>query len=540
MDPQDSTQNPAETVELSDYLRVIRERKWIIIITVVVVVGAAMLATFRATSLYRATAQLLYQSTNLDAAFLGTPLYRSAQQERDVQTGAQLVKLENVADKVKLSIASPRSPEALLGMVSVEPQSQTDVVRITAVSDDAAEAAAVANAFAYKFVEARTAQARSAVVDALGTVEKKVAALPAAEKKTGYGLMLTDKLEQLHILESLQTGGFNVVQVASAPRVPFSPKPLRNGVLALAVGLVLGVGLAFLFEYLDRRIKNEEFMERAFGLPVLASVPMVGGRWLHSEGKRSDAPVGFPSDRSPLLEPFRVLRSNLQYFDLDHRLRVILITSALPQEGKTVTAANLAFSLAISGARVILVDADLRKPMLHNYLGLDNEIGLTSALAGSHTVTEAFQLVQAENFVSTDDDSAPRPGLTNLQKNIYVLTSGPLPPNPAELVGSSRMEDLLAYAVEVSDYVIVDSPPVLLVADALSLSKQADGVILTARIGHTTTDEAAEARQLLERVGAKMVGIVAGGAKEGKGYSRYGRRGHGYRYGHTYYANSEG
>ena len=151
-----------------------------------------------------------------------------------------------------------------------------------------------------------------------------------------------------------------------------------------------------------------------------------------------------------------------------------------------------------------------------------------------------YTVEQAEQFVSTKDGSASPKDLTNLQENIFVLTSGHLPPNPAELVGSSRMEDLLASAIEASDYVIVDSPPVLLVADALSLSKQVDGVILAARMGHTTTNEAAETRQLLERVGAKMVGVVAGGVKEGKGYSHYGRSGYGYRYGHTYYGTSEG
>jgi len=206
---------------------------------------------------------------------------------------------------------------------------------------------------------------------------------------------------------------------------------------------------------------------------------------------------------------------------VDQQLRTMVVTSALPNEGKTVTAANLAYSLALSGRRVILIDADLRKPMLHEYMGLSNQVGLTNVLAGTHTLVEAMQLIEAETFVPSSNGSNPALA-ADLQKNLYVLTSGPLPPNPAELLASKRMEEVLEGAARSAEVVVVDSPPLLLVADGLSLAKLADGVIIAARAGQTTTTEAAEANQLLARVGAKAIGVVVGGLKPSKSYYRQG------------------
>jgi receptor protein-tyrosine kinase len=182
-----------------------------------------------------------------------------------------------------------------------------------------------------------------------------------------------------------------------------------------------------------------------------------------------------------------------------------------------VTAINLGLSLALSGERVVIVEADLRRPMLHTYLGLSNEIGVSSVLAGANTFAEAMQLVQLDEFVAQE---GTRRDSGSLSKNIYCITSGPLPPNPAELAGSHRMQELIDKAAESADYVLVDSPPLLLVADGLSLAKYVDGVIVAALLDETTRDEARQMMSMLQRVGANPVGIVAGGVKENKSVSR--------------------
>jgi Mrp family chromosome partitioning ATPase len=309
------------------------------------------------------------------------------------------------------------------------------------------------------------------------------------------------------------------------------------------VGLVLGLGLAFLLEYLDRRIKDEQTMEKLFGVPVLATVPLVSGRWGERRKGRSDVSIGFADKHSPLIESFRTLRSNLQYFGVDTEIRTILVTSSLPREGKSTVSINLGLGLALSGARVIVLEADLRRPMLHTYLKLGNDVGLSNVLAGTHTFSEAMQLVRVDDYMPEDTRKRIPSGAEDLllQKNFYCITSGPLPPNPSELMGSAKMQELLRTAAEAADYVIVDTPPLLLAADAVTLSAQVDGVLLTARLFSTTRDEAQATREVLERVGARVIGAVAFGGRLSQSYYRRGyggyranRYGYGRGYGYGY------
>jgi capsular polysaccharide biosynthesis protein len=238
-------------------------------------------------------------------------------------------------------------------MVSVKAETNTNVVGIEAVSTDATEAADVANAFADQFVLSRQAADRASVAAARELVKEQLDTLSAADAASAYGLMLKEKYESLRILESMQNGGFTVVEMARPPGAPFAPQPSRSAIIALFVGLVVGIGVAFLLNYLDKRIKDEKALEKALGVPVLASVPAVGGRWGGKNGFRSTKPVGFV-EHPRLLEAFRTLRSNLQYFSLDKERPIWLITSGLPQQGKTTTTVNLGLSLALSGKRVVV------------------------------------------------------------------------------------------------------------------------------------------------------------------------------------------
>jgi len=531
-EPEDHQQEPAE---LRDYFRVLRERAWVIVLSVVIVVGAALALSFTATPNYRASSKLVYQTNNLDQTLFGAQVFPDSNQLRNVQTGADLVKLDQVAEAVKRQLGSARSTGELLGMVSVTPSTTTNVIQIDAVSVYPQEAADVANAFAQQFVIFRQNTDRATVAAARQLVKDQLDSLSPTDADSSYGLMLKDKYESLRILESMQNGGFALVQSAAPPSSPFSPRPVRNGILALVVGLVVGFGLAFLLDHVDKRIKDVKTLEGSFGVPVLATVPAIGGRWKgRTNGKRSPSPVGFVSHPS-LLEPFRALRSSLQYFDVNKSITSILVTSGLPREGKTVTAVNLALSLALAGNRVVIVEADLRRPMVPDYLGVKNEVGLSTVLAGGTVLRDALQLVHLEAFVPGEiSERVSEVNGVPLERNLYCLASGPLPPNPAELLSSSRMEKLLKELSLNSrvDYVVIDTAPVLSVADALVIAPQADAVLIATRIGWTTREEAQAVGDQLRRSGARVIGVVASGMKAKRGYYR--RRGYTRSYGYRY------
>jgi len=490
--PELEPQTPQGTnPQLRDYLRVLLERAWIVVLAIAVSLGATLFFSYRATPLYQASAKVVFQTNSLDRTLFGSQVFANTNEPRDVETGAALVKITEVAEAVKAELNSPRTLPALLETVNVTPSTTSNVITIDAVSANSQEAADVANSFATQFILFRKETDQAVVAAARELVKAQMDSLSGTDATSDYGVMLKEKYASLQILESMQTGGFHLVQGATPPEAPVSPNMVLNALLALFAGLVLGLAGAFLLNYFDNRIKDVKALERYYGLPVLASIPAIGGKWIPREkGGRSSAAVGFATS-PPLLESFRALRSSLQFFDNDsQRTNTILITSALPREGKTMTAVNLAISLALSGKRVVLVEADLRRPMVPSYLGLENKTGLSTMLAGKTELTDALQLVKLKAFTPAND--APGQGEaddTSLQRDLYCLSSGPYPPNPAELLGSDRMRQLILQLNPIMDYVVIDSPPVLVVADALVLAPLVDAVIVTARINSTTRDE---------------------------------------------------
>ena len=506
------------------YFRVVRERSFVIVTVVIVAVGLALVFSLLQTPLYRATAQVLRQTAALDQTLFGTSVFQFQDAQRQLQTGANLIKLDAVATMVKEDLQSTRSTGSLLRIVTVTTSNQTDVIEISAESPDPAETAEVANSFARQFIKSRQEANRSILAAADEEVVAELAQMSAEERASERAIILAQKHEELGILQSMQTGGFELIQEASASPSAFSPRPVRNAAFAFVGGLILGILLAFLFDYVDRRMKDEETLEREFGLPVLASVSMVGRRWARRGNSCSGKLIGFADSKSSFTESFRTLRSNLRFYQLDGSTQTLLITSALPREGKTVTAINLGLSLALSGARVILIEADLRRPMLHHYLDLDSKVGVSTVLAGTSTFEESLRLVRVPAFVPDPRlNGSNSPEALTMQKGILCMTSGPLPPNPAELLSSARMRELIITAKAHAEYVLIDTPPLLLVSDALNLADYVDGIIIAARVKGTTIDEARHVRTMLRRSGGRALGIVANGVSRKRG--RY-YRGH--------------
>ncbi len=458
-----------EGVGLEDYLRVLRDRAWVIVVCVAVVLAVVLTSSLRTTPLYRASAGIVYEPTDVSSLVTGYQIFAyDYDRDRTIETAIAAVgKNETIAEAVQGQLqagdlpGADLSPEELSGMVAASASAGTNFVTISATSTDPEEAAAVANAFADQFVKYRQDVRQNLVIRARDLLESQLAAMTPEERNSEAGLLQRNRYEQLRVALTVTDSDFKPLDPAGVPGAAFTPQTRRDVILALVLGVVLGVGLAFLLDYLDRRIKDEKTLEKLSGLPVLVGVPVVGRRgWRRrSMQDRSSEVVGFASNRAPLLESFRTLRSTLQYFNVDGNLRKILITSGLPGEGKTVTTINLAISMAMSGRRVIILEADLRRPMLHEYLGLVNDVGLSNLLAGVSSVPGAMQLVQMDPLIPTrsrkgEVDSAK----LVLRKNLYCITSGPLPPNPNELLQSARMAEIVTELEGLADYVLVDYP----------------------------------------------------------------------------------
>ncbi|MGE2736469.1 polysaccharide biosynthesis tyrosine autokinase [Mycolicibacterium vaccae] len=272
-----------------------------------------------------------------------------------------------------------------------------------------------------------------------------------------------------------------VEQRASIPAEPVVPRTTRNLAGGLALGLLLGVGLAIVRDLLDNTVKSRDGLEQITGVGTVGSIPL-------DKERRKQAAIAFEHDNSGIAEAFRKLRTNLQFLAVDNPPRVIVVTSSLPHEGKSTTAINLALALAEADHSVVMVDGDMRRPMLAKYLDLVGTVGFSTVLSGRATLDDALQETRF-------------PGLT-------VLTSGAVPPNPSELLGSQAARSVLDDLRSRFDYVILDSTPLLAVTDAAILAANADGVLLMARFGHTKRDQLSHAVESLRSVAAPLLGAV--------------------------------
>lgn len=272
-----------------------------------------------------------------------------------------------------------------------------------------------------------------------------------------------------------------VEQRASVPTKPIAPNKRRNLLYGLAAGIALGMGLAIFRDLMDNAVKDRENLEAITGVGLVGSIPL-------AKELRKTQPISFEGNRTSVAESFRKLRTNLQFLNVDHPPRVIVVTSASPGEGKTTTAINIALALAEAEHNVVLVDADLRRPSVHKCLGLAGGAGLSTVLSGAAALPEVLQ-------------EAKSPNLT-------VLTSGVCPPNPSELLGSRAAKNVLKDLRERFDLVIVDSPPLLAVTDSSILSANSDGALIVCRYGRTKQAHLANAIGVLKDVGANVLGAA--------------------------------
>jgi capsular exopolysaccharide synthesis family protein len=285
-----------------------------------------------------------------------------------------------------------------------------------------------------------------------------------------------------------------IASYATVPRVSIGPS-IRKAVMTAAVlGLIIGLALAMIVDYLDDSIKDPKEAEELLGMPILGLISLVPGA--------TPVLIDDPGSRSPLAEAFRTLRANLRFSAADKPVRSVLVTSPGPGEGKSTTAAGLAIAAANAGQKVILVDTDLRRPSVHKLFSVNPQYGLTDVLTGNKTLDESLMHME--------------------RTGVSLLTTGPLPPNPIELLESEAMVKTMAALQERADLVIFDSPPLLVVADSQILANQVDGTLLVLAMNSSRRDMGRHAKEVLSRINARLLGLVGNKVRRsGGGYYYY-------------------
>jgi len=518
---------------LRDYLHVVRRRKWIIITSVVLVPLAAVAFSLHQQKLYQASSQVLLSSQNLANQLTGTQSTGiNLQPDRIAQTQADVARVPTVAQRVltKVGVVDMTVQEFLQNS-SVSTATNADILTFDVTNHDPALAKRLVDAYAAAYTVYRRELDTASIQRALVSVNRRIRQIGReGDRRSALYAQLVDRQQTLATMEALQTSNASVVQQADRV-VQVQPRTARNLILAIVLGLVLGVGLAFLWEALDTRVRSaQEIGEKLGGLPLLARVP-VPGKKLRSENKlvMLEEPAGVQA------ETFRMLRTNLDFVTLDRDVRTIMVTSSVEQEGKSTTIANLAVALARAGQRVVLVDLDLRRPFLDKFFDITGP-GVTQVALGHVPLEDAlvsFAITDARTSRARTNGNGNGNGNGNagakpVRGVLEVLPSGAIPPDPGEFVGTTALSDILARLRERADIVLVDAPPVLHVGDAMTLSTKVDGMIVVTKMNVVRRQMLNELARQLQTVPTPVLGFVVTAAGEEENY------GYGYGYGYGY------
>ena len=495
------TEVDREELSLRDYWRVILRRKWLIVIALICTVTPAVALSLAQKPVYVARAVMLLQSKPGESVFATSSA--TANPDRLVQNQIAVLQGDVVYARVISDLGLKHHPPSVRGSSS----GSTDVVSVSVRSNDPRTAAILANAYVQAYGNVKRSQAvdgltlagvelQSKVTAAQEQIDKidkqvltatsdeKIALAAQRNQLASQQALFKNRLDQIQVDAALSTGSAQLIAPASPPREPVEPTPERNAALAIVVGLLLGLGAAFLIDYLDDCLRSpEDLLKLGSVVPLLAVVPV--------DPPPDNRPVALSRPQDAAVEAYRSLRTSVQFLGFDRAVRVIEVTSAVPGEGKTTTASNLAVVLAQTGATVVLVDADLRRPRLGQVFGVPSFVGLTNNLVG-----ESLDLT-----------------INQVDDNLAVITSGAVPPNPSEMLSGRRMSAVIDELKTRFDYVIIDTAPVIPVSDAVAMSRLVDGVLIVAQAGRTSAPQLREVLAKLEQVSAPVLGVVFNRAK---------------------------
>jgi capsular exopolysaccharide synthesis family protein len=489
MDLEQTNQGTART------LGILRRRSGWILLCFVLVTGVTYGYSKHTTKMYTATAELSFSANQLDQQVSGLSFGGGATALAQQASNVELVKVGGMAAKTASLLGHGLTAEKVTTSLSISGRGESSVVEVAATSASPVLAAAIANTYAGQFVEEQKRANAVLLRSALALVKKQLAELPPAQRFGSDGLELENRAHALRFLLGLR---YNNAQVAGEALVPISassPKTKTNTVLGAVLGLLLGLGVAFLLERLDRRIKEPDDLATLYGLPLLGVIPKSAAL----RGKGTALP---PTEA----EVFSLIRAHLRFFNVDRDLRTVLIASPATGDGKTTVACHLAQAAARLGSRVLLLEVDLRRPTIAGHLGIESGPGLARVLIGDLPMSQAIRSVVL---------AAPSGEVTN-KHTMDVLDAGAvLPPNPTELLESGEMDAMLEQARSVYDLVVIDTPPLTAVSDAFPLLTKVDGVVTVGWVGNSRRDAAEQLHQVLVASGARQLGVVANGSKSG-------------------------
>jgi len=503
------------TIDLREYLNLLLHWLWLIILITLLSGAAGYFVSEQMTPYYRSTVTIM-----VDAAPATKMTDYSSLQMSQKLTGtySEIMTQDNILMQVIDQLNLNMTIEELKKRISVTTLADTQLIEISVETPDPLLSANIANTIAELSIDkieslqsARFAESKESLQAQMSETEKQIqlyeqqadAAASDAEKQrltqkiNNYQQIyanLLQSFESIRLAEIQAVSTISVIEPAVPQPKPVKPKVLQNTIIAALVGCVVTVGILFLIEALNDTIKNPEEISQKYDLPILGVI--------NRTDLKEDKLITISHPRSPTAEAYRALRTNINFSGVDKPLKTILVTSPEPGEGKSTTICNLATVMAQSGKRVTVVDCDLRHPMIHNYFNLPNRQGLSDLfIQPSLRWENVRQIIDGYTF--------------------SVVTSGLLPPNPAELLGSNRMQNILSEMAANSDLVILDTPPVLAVTDACVLAPYVDGVLVVVMPGSTTHAALELALEQLNQVNAKVLGIVVNGVNYRGAYYSY-------------------
>ncbi len=521
-------------MELRHYASIVLKWWWLILLTTLLAAGGAYYVNRNALPIYRASTTLTIDRGGDPRE---DPYYVIRTSEALASTYLVQIKAPVILEEVRTRLGLEMSANAIKGMLTVSQIEDTQLINIAAQGYDPALVKALVETTAQVFIEHQTEEQEARYQTRLTDIQTQAAALEQSLEETQKSItgmgdpdalpdyarlelaqlqtqrtnqqtrlsVLLQSAEELRLSMARYTTRISVFEPAELPVAPIGPQKMRNLMLAAAVGLMIGVGLAFLIEYVDDTVRTPDDVKRALPLSVLGIVPYLG-----KNGAQTGVVVAQHPLR-PIAEAFRNLRTSIQFTNLDEPPRTLLVTSPQPTDGKSFTAANLAVVIAQGGKSVILVDADLRHPTQHYTFNLPLEPGLTEALLSVADRPRALRQTEVESM--------------------RVITVGSRAPDSTELLASQTFKRYIAELREQADVVIMDSPPVLAVSDAAVLSTLVDGVVLVMDAGKTRTPAAVQAAERLVSVGGVILGVVLNRVKARSG---------GYYYYYYYHDYTEG
>lgn len=482
----------------------LRRYWWIVVSCTVVGAIVAFAIAETTTKQYSSTAALLFQQSDLDQELFGFSTFSAVDPTTIQATNLELVTQPAVATAAAATLGV--KPAEVESAVSAAAAGATDVVTVTATAPSPRFAARLVNVYVRQFVRYQQQSDRAQVVQSAQNLRLQIQRIAAGGGSKAELRNLRTRLSQLEVLEALQTGDVQVVQTGQVPTSPTSPKKGRDTGLGLVAGLLVGLLFAGLATQLDQRLRDEDEIRELVRLPLLGVIPRTEGLATAGNGPYLLPPVE--------AEPFRLLRTQLQYFNVDRPIKTILIVSAQSDDGKSTVAWNLAREAAVMrpDTSVLLVDADLRRPVQATTAGVAPAPGLAEFLSQDLLLQDVMRVIPVNAYGS------------EREAELTVLPAGAVPPNPHELLDSNKMRTLLHQLEETHHLIVIDASPPLLVSDSIPLLRQVSGVIVVARLGQTRRVALRRLMEQMHGIGAHTIGLVINDVRDRRktGYYGYG------------------